>query len=76
MRFTTTDSSVGYIFRWGFTDTSTPQLQTLDSCTRSSPQDTSTVTVTATKKYLVVQMGSTVAAQNINESKFIVEAII
>lgn len=77
MRFTTTDSNVvASIFRWGFTDTSTPQSQTLDSCTRSSPQATSTVTVTATKKYLVVQMGSKVAAQSINEGKFIVEAII
>lgn len=77
MRFTTTDSNVvGSIFRWGFTDNSTAQSQTLNSCNRTSPQDTPTVTVTATKKYLVVQMGSTVADKNINENKFIVEAII
>ena len=62
LHFSTTDSSlVGGVFRYGFSSTDTPSGQHLSGVVRSSPQDLSNVTVTATGQYLVIQLGSGVA---------------
>lgn len=62
-----TDSdTVGTIFRFGFTNSSTPSGQTLSGCVRSSPQQDSFVQIVATGQYLVIQMGLSKAASNIS----------
>lgn len=55
----TTSSKVGTIFRWGFCDyNNASQTRSLTQVTRSSPQSTSTVTLTADKQYLIVQVSA------------------
>jgi hypothetical protein len=78
MRWTTTSSSlVGTIFRWGFTDSTTaPNSQQLDSWVRTTPQDTSSATATATKKYIIIQFSASYAAGLLSNGRFILEASI
>lgn len=55
----TTSSKVGTILRWGFCDYNTvSQTRTLTQVTRSNPQTISTATLTADKKYLIVQVSA------------------
>ena len=55
----TTSSKVGTIFRYGFSDYDNASSErTLSQVTRTSPQSTSTATLTADKKYLVIQVSA------------------
>lgn len=57
IRMTETDSgTVGTIFRYGFTDSATPESQQLTQWVRTTPQDTQYVELTADGKYLIIQM--------------------
>jgi hypothetical protein len=55
------NGAINQIFRYGQTDIPTPQSQVLEPCVRTSPQATPVAEFTAVKKYLVVQVGGTVA---------------
>ena len=75
MYFTTTDNAVvGNIFRCGFTDSdqtptilgATANIPLIETNFRSSPQSTSDITVTASGKYMVIQLGASFAADIIN----------
>ena len=62
LHFSTTDSSlVGTIFRYGFSNADTPSGQSLSGAVRSTPQNLSNATVTATGQYLVIQLSATTA---------------
>lgn len=55
----TTSSKVGTILRWGFCDyNDVSQTRTLTQVTRSNPQTISTATLTADKKYLIIQVSA------------------
>ena len=64
LSWSVTDStSVSAIFRWGFSDTTTPAGQTLSGCFRTTPQDYPYAeTDAADKPYLVIQIGSSGAS--------------
>lgn len=67
LRFTSTDSTnVGSIFRFGFSDTNTPNGQTLSGWIRTTPQDCAFTEIIADKAYLVIQMGTSVAAGSVS----------
>lgn len=67
LHFSTTDSSlVGTIFRYGFSNTNTPTGQSLSGFARSTPQDLSNATETATGQYLVIQLSAATAPSAIS----------
>jgi len=77
LRWTETDSSkVGTIYRYGFTDINSAQGQSLANCLRTTPQDASTVTVTASGDYLVIQISGARGKTIFNNNWLIVEAIV
>lgn len=62
----TSSTDVGTIFRFGFTDSSTPTEQTLTGWVRSTPQDYVATEITASGSYLVIQLGGSVASSVIS----------
>ena len=63
LHFSTTDSSlVGTIFRYGFSESNTLEGQGLSGLARSTPQDLSDSTATATGPYLVIQLSAATAS--------------
>ena len=74
---TTTNSSVGTIFRYGFCDYSdTSSERTLSQVTRTSPQNKSSVTLTADKPYLIVQLSASYANAVISNGRIKIEVIL
>lgn len=72
----TTSSVVGTIFRYGFCDyDNTTTTRTLSQVTRTSPQSTSTVTLAADKKYLIIQISASYGAQVFTTPYIKVEAL-
>lgn len=62
LHFSTTDSSlVGTIFRYGFSESNTPEGKGLSGLARSTPQDLSDSTVIATGPYLAIQLSAATA---------------
>ena len=74
---TTTSSSVGTIFRYGFCDYSDASSErTLSQVTRTSPQSKSSVTLTADKPYLIVQLSASYANAVISNGRIKIEVIL
>lgn len=67
---TTDSSSVGTIFRYGFSDTNTASGQTLSGWIRSTPQDSQNTQVIASGAYLVLQFGVSVAPSIVSNNYF------
>ena len=73
LEFSSTDSSItGTIFRYGFTNVKTPGSSgvLLSNCVRTSPQDSPKASIVASNVYLIIQLGSSVAAGLINNGYF------
>lgn len=74
---TTTSSSVGTIFRYGFCDyDNTSSERTLSQVTRTRPQSQSSVTLTADKSYLIVQLSASYADAVISNGRIKIEVIL
>lgn len=74
---TTTSSSVGTIFRYGFCDYNNASSErTLSQWVRTTPQSKSTATITADKAYLIIQVSASYGSSVISNGRIKVEAII
>lgn len=66
LQWSDTDSdNVGTIYRYGFSNSDTPSSQTLTQCTRTTPQDASSVTLTADRPYLIIQLSGSKFPDNL-----------
>ena len=74
---TTTSSSVGTIFRYGFCDyNNTSSERQLSQVTRTSPQNKSSVTLTADKPYLIIQVSASYGTSIISNGRLKIEVIV
>ena len=74
IRMTETDSDiVGTIFRWGFTNSTTPSGQQLSQWVRSTPQDTQFAELTADNTYLIIQLSASKAAGVVSNGYLVVQ---
>lgn len=71
----TSTDDVGTIFRYGFTSSSTPNSQVLSNWARTSPQSTPSVIITASKAYLILQVGTLVAEQIFSNGYLLLETV-
>lgn len=76
--YSNTDSAdVGTIFRFGQTNSSTPaSTNTLTGAVRSTPQDTPSATITASKQYLIVQFAAGKALSLLQNGYFTIRKVI
>lgn len=59
-------STVGTIFRWGCTNSSTPSGQTLSRCVRATPQSCTFAEVVPDAQYLILQFAAAYAESVVN----------
>ena len=62
----TASGTVGTIFRYGFSNSNKINSQTLSQWVRTSPQSTPSVTITADRPFLIIQMSASYAKRNID----------
>lgn len=68
----TNSSTVGTIFRYGFSSTNTATSQSLSQCVRTSPQSTPVIALVADNNYLIIQASASTFVSVISNNYMIV----